>query len=281
MILRRGLRAPSFFLPSSVSIPTDVMCRLKMLSNLTHMFRFIFVFWLASALSAQPAAKDVLQRAERNQRGNTSEAELIIRTIRPSWKREIVLQTWLKGDDLALLRIVSPPRDRGIVYLKRKKEVWNWIPALERVIKLPPSMMGQDWMGTDFTHDDLVHESSIVQEYTHSFDHDTLIGGRDCYMIRCVPLPTTAVIWGLLRIAIDKGYELERYVEFYDETGQKLSYMIADSVRELGGRLIPTRLYYQPLDKPGQHTEILYRTLRFDHPISDAFFSLDRIRQLQ
>ena len=245
------------------------------------MIKMLFFFWSLSVLCAQPTAQEVLRRAENNQRGKTSEAEMIIKTVRPSWKREMTLKAWLKGDDLAVLQILSPVRDRGIIYLKRNKEVWNWIPVLERIIKLPPSMMSQDWMGTDFTHDDLVHESSIVNEYTHSFDPDTLIGERSCYMIRCVPFSTTAVIWGLLRIAIDKEQMLERYVEFYDDSEQKLSYMVADSVRNMGGRVVPTRLIYQRIDKPGQHTEILYRTLRFDEPISDAFFSLDKIRKLQ
>ncbi len=245
------------------------------------MFKWILFCWMFSAVHAQPSPTEILLRAENNHRGNSSESEMVIRMIRPTWTREIALQAWLKGDDLALLRILSPARDRGIVYLKRKKEVWNWIPALERIIKLPPSMMGQDWMGTDFTHDDLVHESSVVKEYTHAFDRDTLIEGRPCYMIRCVPLPTAAVIWGLLRIAIDKEYALERYIEFYDESNEKRSHMIADSVRVLGGRRIPTRLLYYPLDKPGHYTMIIYRSLRFDQPLSDQFFSLDRIRQFR
>lgn len=220
-----------------------------------------------------------MRRAEENQRGQTSEAEMVIRAVRPTWTREMTLHAWLKGNDLALIRILSPLRERGIVYLKRKKEVWNWIPALERVIKLPPSMMSQGWMGTDFTHDDLVHESSIVQEYSHAFDSDTVIDGNECYVIRCVPMPTTAVIWGLLRIAVDKQLYVERYIEFYDESQLKLSYMVADSIRLLGGRRLPSRLLYYPLDKPRQYTEIRYRSLRFDQPLSDPFFSLDRIRQ--
>lgn len=240
----------------------------------------IFLIFCMEVAVAQPSATEILRRADENQRGKTSESEMVIRTVRPGWSREMILHAWLKGDDLALLRILSPARDRGVVYLKRKKEVWNWIPVLERVIKLPPSMMSQGWMGTDFTHDDLVHESSVVKEYTHSFENDTIIDGSSCYMIRCIPLPTTAVIWGCLRIAVDKKEDVERYIEFYDESNQKLSYMIADSIRTMGGRRLPTRLFYQPLDKPRQHTEILYRSLRFDQPISDQFFSLDRIRQL-
>ncbi len=243
------------------------------------MYVWTLLLLVACAAQTQPTATEVLRKAEENQRGKTSESELVIRTVRVGWSREMMIHAWLKGDDFALLRILSPARDRGVVYLKRKKEVWNWIPTLERVIKLPPSMMSQGWMGTDFTHDDLVHESSIVQEYTHTFERDTVIDGNSCYLIRCIPLPTTAVIWGLLRIAVDKKEALERYVEFYDESNKKISYMIADSVRFMGGRRIPTRLYYQPVDKPGQHTEIHYRSLRFDQPLSDQFFSLDRIRQ--
>src|SRR5665647_1694585 len=141
----------------------------------------------SNTLFAQ-TAKEIVQKADDKMRGNTMQAEMIIKTIRPTWSREMQCKTWMKGNNLAMIFIVSPAKDKGIAFLKRKKEVWNWMPALERTIKLPPSMMSQSWMGTDFTNDDLVKESSVVEDYTHTIIGDTVIQNRNCYTIQMLSL---------------------------------------------------------------------------------------------
>src|SRR5688572_25549208 len=117
----------------------------------------IFLILLLAPLFQEPAltAREVVRKADANMRGNTSQAEMIITTVRPSWQREMVVKTWSSGNDYAMIVVKSPVKDKGVAFLKRKKEVWNWVPVLERSIKLPPSMMTQSWMGTDFTNDDL------------------------------------------------------------------------------------------------------------------------------
>ncbi|HEY0899989.1 MAG TPA: outer membrane lipoprotein-sorting protein, partial [Sphingobacteriaceae bacterium] len=122
------------------------------------------MFLVAVALSCSQVlfaqtAREIVRKADQNMRGNSLQAELTIRTIRPSWSREMQCKVWAKGTDYSMILIQSPARDKGITFLKRKKEVWNWMPLLERTIKLPPSMMSQSWMGTDFSNDDLVKES--------------------------------------------------------------------------------------------------------------------------
>jgi hypothetical protein len=154
-------------------------------------------------------AKDIVKRADDKMRGQTSQAEMIIKTTRPTWTREMTVRTWMKGTEYAMILIQSPVKDRGTVFLKRKKEVWNWLPTLERSIKLPPSMMSQSWMGTDFTNDDLVKESSVVEDYNHTIAGDTLIAGKSCYIIKMIPKPESAVVWGKLIVCIDKKDFLE------------------------------------------------------------------------
>ena len=92
--------------------------------------------------------------------------EMTIQTIRPKWTRSMSLKSWGKGDELSLMVLTSPSKDAGTAFLKRGKEVWNWVPSIERSIKMPPSMMSQSWMGTDMSNDDLVRESSNVRDYT-------------------------------------------------------------------------------------------------------------------
>jgi outer membrane lipoprotein-sorting protein len=187
----------------------------------------------------------------------------------------------MKGNDLSMILIQSPAKDKGITYLKRKKEVWYWLPALEKIIKLPPSMMSQSWMGTDFTNDDLVKESSIVNDYEHNIIGDTVIDTRSCYIIQMVPKPEAAVVWGKLIICIDKKDYLELHTRFYDEDGILINTMNASRVRLMDGRLIPTCFEMIPADKPrGQKTVMEYRSIIYNRPLEDELFTTERIKSL-
>ena len=225
-------------------------------------------------------ATEVVQMADAKMRGKTSQAQITIQTIRPGWTRELTVKTWMKGTALAMILIQSPAKDKGIVYLKRKNEVWYWMPSLEKIIKLPPSMMSQSWMGTDFTNDDLVKESSVVEDYDHQFEGDTLIGGRSCYIIRMTPRPEAAVIWGKLLVCIDKEDFLELHTRFYDEEGALVNILNASEVKIMDGRLIPTRFEMIPADKDNQKTVMIYRSVKYNLPLEDGFFTTERIKNL-
>ena len=187
-------------------------------------FIFFIAIYFSSVLQAQ-TAKEIVQKADAKMRGITMQAELIIKTIRPTWTREMHCKTWMKGNELAMILIQSPAKDKGISFLKRKKEVWNWMPTLERTIKLPPSMMSQSWMGTDFTNDDLVKESSIIEDYDHTIIGDTGFDNRSCYIIQMIPKPEAAVVWSKVIICIDKKDFLELHSRFYDEDGKLINTM--------------------------------------------------------
>ena len=241
----------------------------------------IFLYFLLSIGSVYgQSAYDIVKQTDEKMRGKTSEATMIIKTIRPSWSREMKIKSWIKGTENALLLIQSPAKEKGIVFLKRKKEVWNWIPALEKTIKLPPSMMSQSWMGTDFTNDDLVKESSIVNEYTHQILGDTTINNSPCYKIQCTPKAETAVVWGKVLLFIDKDSLLEMYVEFYDEESILINTMKSYDVKLMDGRLIPTRFEMIPVDKKNQKTEIIYESILFNRVLSDQFFTLEQMKRL-
>ena len=232
---------------------------------------------ISSFLQAQ-TAKEIVQKADEKMRGTTSRVELTITTIRPTWKRSMDVKAWMKGSDYSMILIQSPAKEKGIVFLKRKKEVWNWMPALERTIKLPPSMMNQSWMGTDFTNDDLVKESSVVNDYNHSFAGDTIIGGKSCYIIQMMPKPEAAVVWGKLIVCVDKADLLELHTRFYDEDGQLISIMNAFDIKIMDNRLIPTRFEMIPMDKKNQRTEMIYRTVQYNRPIEDGFFTAEKMK---
>lgn len=241
---------------------------------------FLFLILLTSTLTFAQDAQEIVKRADDKMRGKTSQAEMVIKTTRPTWTREMTVKTWMKGSDFAMILIQSPVKDKGTVFLKRKKEVWNWLPTLERSIKLPPSMMSQSWMGTDFTNDDLVKESSVVEDYDHTMAGDTLIGSKSCYIIQMIPKPEAAVVWGKIMVCIDKKDYLELHSRFYDEDGTLTNTMNAYDIKEMDGRLIPTRVEMIPEDKKNQKTEIIYRRIVFNRTIEDSFFTLDKMRNL-
>jgi len=225
-------------------------------------------------------AEEIVQKADEKMRGNTLQAEITIKTIRPSWSREMNVKTWTKGTQLAMILIQSPAKDKGIVFLKRKKEVWNWMPSLERTIKLPPSMMSQSWMGTDFTNDDLVKESSVVTDYNHTIIGDTIIDNRNCYIIQMIPKPEAAVVWGKLIVCIDKKDFLELHTRFYDEEDALINTMNANDIKRMDGRLIPTRFEMIPADKKNQRTEMIYKNVKYNKPLDDNFFTSERMKTL-
>lgn len=244
-----------------------------------RLFFICITIFVSNSLLAQNA-REVVQQADQKMRGSSMQAEMLIRTIRPAWSREMQCRIWSKGNDLSMILVLAPAKDKGISFLKKRKEVWNWLPALERSIKLPPSMMNQSWMGTDFTNDDLVKESSIVEDYVHTFKGDTLIQNRKCYIIQMIPKPETAVVWSRVLVCIDKKDFLELNSRFYDEDGRLINIMNAYDVKLMDGRLIPTRFEMIPADKKGQKTEMIYRSIKYNRPIEDAFFTTERMKAL-
>ena len=144
----------------------------------------LFFYFLAPFSTLAQDAKDIVKKADEKAKGKTSISNITIQIIRPTWSREMSVKGWSKGNDYSLALVLAPAKEKGVVFLKRKKEVWNWIPSIERNIKMPPSMMNQSWMGTDFTNDDLVKEASILEDYNHSFLEDVFVDGRNCYKIQ-------------------------------------------------------------------------------------------------
>lgn len=213
--------------------------------------------------------------------GTSSQGEMKMTLVRPSWKREMSMKIWGLGDDYSLILITAPSRDKGTAFLKRDKEIWNWQPTIERTIKLPPSMMSQSWMGSDFTNDDLVRESSTVNDYHHKLLGSEKIDGRDCYKIELIPKEEAAVVWGKVILWIDKEEFMQMRTEFYDEDGYLVNTMLGKDVKMLGGKLLPSVLEVIPADKPNQKTVIQYLSLEFDKPITKDFFSVQNMKKVK
>lgn len=234
----------------------------------------------ASALSP-PDATDIVRRADAHLRGESSRATFSMKIVRPDWSREMRLKFWSKGNDYALILVTDPARDRGTTFLLREDEVWNYRPDIDRVIKLPPSMMGQSWMGSDFTNDDLVKESSIVADYRHEVVGDSTIAGRETWKVRLTPKPEAAVVWGKIHLWIGKEKPLQLRAEYFDEGGDLVNVMEMSEIREIGGRVLPTRMEMRPVDEPGRRTIMVYEEMAFNIDIDEGFFSQRNMKRVR
>ena len=234
---------------------------------------------LAYNTNAQTAA-EIIKKAEDRMRGKSLYAEMKITTVRPKWSREMTMKSWTKGDDNSLILITGPSKDKGIVYLKRNREMWNWMPSIERSIKMPPSMMMQSWMGTDFNNDDLVRESSTVKDYTHKIVGEENIENRNCWKIELIPKPEAAVVWGKVIIWIDQKDYMQLKTQQFDEDDYLINTMMSTGIKMMDGKLLPTKMTLIPEEKKGQKTIMEYLSMKFEIDVDDNFFSIQNMKKI-
>jgi hypothetical protein len=227
------------------------------------------------------SATDIVDKSDQQMRGESSYSVATMNIIRPDWTRSMSMKSWTKQRDFSLVLVTAPAKDKGTVSLKRYREMWNWIPAIERIIKIAPSMLSQSWMGSDFTNDDLINQSSIVVDYDHQLVKEETFDGEMTYVIDAIAKPDAPVVWSRIRLWVSKQTYLQRKAEFYDEFEDLVNTMQTFDVQEMGGRMLATRLEMIPADKPGYKTEFITHEAQFDFAIGEDFFSLDQMKQLR
>jgi len=197
----------------------------------------------------------------------------------PSWSRSLTLRVWAQGKDYALVRVLQGgPRETGMMTLKREKQLWTWLPQAGRVMKLPAGMMGDSWMGSDFTNDDLVRGNSLTDDFTTTFKGVETIDGREAWRAVLEPKPTAVVVWGRIEMLIDRRTCLPVLEQFFDEEGQLVRRMAFSDFRQIGWRQFPARMTVVPAEQ-GRETSIAYSEIQFDVDIPADTFSLQRLRQ--
>jgi outer membrane lipoprotein-sorting protein len=234
-------------------------------------------------LSAQPlSATEIIRKADEKFNGEKSSYSLMSMTIvRPSWQRIVEFKSWTLGRDYALTLITAPSKDVGQTFLKRNTEMWSWNPSISRLIKLPPSMMSQEWMGSDYTNDDILKESSIVTDYTHEIIGEETLEGRLCYKIKMVAKKDAAVVWGHQIRWVDKKDLLFLKAELYDEDGYLVRTEVGTNIQEMDGRLIPCRLELVPVEEKGHKTIVEIKEIKFNIPINESYFSQQKMKMIR
>jgi outer membrane lipoprotein-sorting protein len=247
---------------------------------------FLFIefstFSFANLFSQSISAIEIVRKADEKFNGEKSSMMVMTMTIiRPSWQRTIEFKNWSLGKGYALTLVTAPAKDAGQTFLKRSNEMWNWNPSINRLIKLPPSMMSQGWMGSDYTNDDILKESSVVNDYTHEISGEEIIADRECYRIKMVAKETAAVIWGHQIRWIDKKDFLVLKAELYDEDAALVRTETGSDIKTMDGRLIQTKIELVPAEEPGNKTIIVIKEIKFNIPLQESYFSQQNMKMVR
>ena len=243
---------------------------------------FVLSFIALSLNAQQLSATDIVKKADEKFNGEKSGISTMVMTIvRPTWERKVEFKSWSVGRENSLTLITAPAKEQGQTFLKRGQEMWNWNPSINRVIKLPPSMMSQGWMGSDYTNDDILKESSIVQDYTHEIIDDEMIGEMNCYKIKMIAKPEAKVVWGHQVWWVEKKELLVLKAELYDEDGSLVRTELGSEIKIMDGRTIPTRLELIQAEEKGNKTIVEIKDIKFNVTIEDSFFSQQNMKRIR
>jgi len=234
----------------------------------------------APVAAQEPSAREILDRAETLLWGKTVQGEYEMTINTPRWQRTLALRAWMERPKRSFIRILAPAKEKGIGSLRIGAEMWNYLPNVERTIKIPPSMMLQPWMGSDFTNDDLVKSSSLIDDYTQRILREEAAGGGAAYVLELIPKPDAAVVWGKILYWVRKGDFIPLKEEFYSERGELVRVLTFSEVRPVGGRTIPTRWEIRPSDKPGNSTTIVIKSAVYDRSIDSEVFTQRNLQKL-
>ncbi len=237
-------------------------------------------FLLAPTYSLAITGKEIAKKMDDLLRGDTTHGTYEMKITDPKWQRTLTMESWeVRKDKKSFIRILSPAKEKGIGTLKIDTEMWNYLPRVERTIKIPPSMMMNSWMGSDFTNDDLVKESSIVDDYEHTLLDTTTIQNYKSYKVEAIPHEDTPVVWGKIISWVRTSDYIPLRQEFYDEKGELFRVLSFNNIKKIGDRYFPTHWEMIPLKKKGKKTEITIINIEFDKPISENIFTLRNLKK--
>ena len=242
----------------------------------------IVTVWMLAVgplVQAQVDPYEIIDRVDQLYRGESSHGTSTMEVVTENWDRQMTMELWSLGNDFSLVRIQAPAREAGTATLKADRDIYNYLPKVDRTIKIPASMMGGAWMGSHFTNDDLVQESRLVDDYDIDLSFD---GDRDGVVIwefTLIPKAEAAVVWGRIEYEVRQADYMPLGVRYYDEDGELARTMEFSDFVTFGGRTVPRLMMMRPADKPGEHTSMRYENLEFDVDLDESFFSLRTLQR--
>lgn len=231
-----------------------------------------------AAAAPPPTAREILDRVDDLFRGTSSHGRATMTIAAAHWTRALTLEFWSKGTERSLVRILAPEKEKGTATLMVDTDLWNFLPKVKRVVKLPSSMLSASWMGSHFTNDDLVRDSRMADDYTSEVTYTGERDGTSVFEVTAIPKPAAPVVWGKVVVRVRADDLLPLRAEYYDEQQQLARTMTWSDVGTLGGRTLPTLVTVVPANAPAESTRVRWDAIEFDVGLPDDFFSL---RELQ
>jgi len=237
---------------------------------------FSGLLWSMPGLAATESVdlRRLIRQVEEQYNGQSSEVEVEMTIKTGHWQRQLSMESWSLGRDRFLIRILAPAKEKGVATLKVDREVWNYLPKVDRVIRIPPSMMGGAWMGSHITNDDLVKANHVDEDYSFNL----LEEDDRSWTIEGIPRPEAAVVWGRIVYQVCKQPLVPIGIDYFDEENLLVRRIVFDDVQTVSGRTIPLRMTVQPEDKPQETTVLQYHKVKFDVDLDEAWFSLGRLK---
>ncbi|UCG77384.1 MAG: outer membrane lipoprotein-sorting protein [Nitrospirota bacterium] len=239
----------------------------------------LMLFVMSFAYSEElPDIEEIIERVDRLYRSSTSQGVIEMTIVTENWSRNLSMDIWSEGMDKTFIHITFPKKDAGISTLRLDDEMWNFFPKINKVMKVPPSMMMSSWMGSDFTNDDLVKESSMLDDYSHKLlepeDNDP-----DHYYVELLPKKDIPTVWGRIVIKVRKEDFIPVREDYYDEKGKKMRVMTLKEITMFGDKKIPAVIELIPLNKENQKTVVRYKDLKFDEKLDEGIFTLRNLQK--
>jgi outer membrane lipoprotein-sorting protein len=220
----------------------------------------------------------IVDKVDKLYRSRTSQGQLEMTIVSENWTRTLKMDVWTEGLDSTFIHISYPWKDAGIATLRIKNEMWNYFPKINKVMKVPPSMMMSSWMGSDFTNDDLVKESSMKEDYVYRLIHPEDAEPLN-YYIELTPKKDIPIVWGRIYLVVRKKDYIPVLQVYFDEKGRKMREMVFSEIKTFSGREIPSVLEMTPLNKPGKKTVIIYKDIKFDSELDKDIFTLRNLQK--
>ena len=232
----------------------------------------------ASTAALADDAKTIVEKSFNYMRGKASISTCTMLIHRPDWQRSMTIKAWTLGTSDSIFYITAPPKDAGNGTLKKGEEMWMYNPKVNRVIKLPPSMMSQAWMGSDFSNNDLSKTDSLVKDYVHTLEKTETKGGKKVYHIKSMPKPRAPVVWGMQKLKIREDHIFLQQ-DFFDEDLKLVKSLVMLDIKPLGGRLYPAKWRMQKANAKGEYTVVEYTKLEFKDSMPERRFTLSNLRK--
>ena len=247
----------------------------------------IAVTWLVLVLGLVGSAvaqtdltpQQIIERVDRVMRGDSSHGVSRMHIVTEHWERELQMEMWSMGTEYSLVRVQAPAKEAGTATLMADKDIWNYLPKVDRTIKIPASMMSGAWMGSHFTNDDLVKESQLIEDFDIELTFDGERDGEDVWEFRLTPKDEVAVVWGSIEYRVRQRDYMPLWARYNDEDGELARTMNFSEFKDLSGRTVPTVMEMIPADKPNERTSVIYDNIEFDIDVDQSFFSLQTLKR--